>query len=167
MKWYPQKNKNMNISTLEPNTYKHEYDVDLNFNILTNKDVLNNRLLCTFTTLEGIDELVKNLTTHYSIKYNKIFIFYIKDSKEYVVTYNIDQENIQIPSPGTILVHRKKLTNTLYTINALNELIKSLNGGVIDKSFPIKWDHYRNCILLTRQGEVKQLKTKIHKIINL
>ena len=162
----------MNISTLEPNTYKHEYDVDLNFNILTNNDVLNNRLLCTFTTLERIDELVKNLTTHYSIKYNKIFIFYIKDSNEYVVTYNIDQENLQThtpqtPLPGTILVHRKKQSNTLYTINALNELIKSLNGGVIDKSFPIKWDHYRNCILLTRHGELKQLNTKIYNIINI
>ena len=31
----------------------------------------------------------------------------------------------QILPENTILVHRKKETNTLYTINALNELIKN------------------------------------------
>ncbi len=156
----------MNTLTLESNIYNHEYDVDLNLNILTNNDILNNRLLCTFTTLEGMDELVKNLTTHYSIMYNKIFALHIKESNEYVITYNIDQGNIQSLPPSTILVHRKKHTNTLYTINALNELIKTLNGGFVDKSFPIEWNNFKNCILLTRQGELKQLKTKIHKIIN-
>jgi len=157
----------MNILTLESNMYTHEYDVDLNFNYLNNLDILNNRLLCTFTTLEGMDVLIKNLNTHYNIMYNKIFVLFIKSSNEYVVTYNIDQGNIQTIPPSTILVHRKKHTNTLYTINALNELIKRLNGGVVDKSFPVEWDHYKNCILLTRQGELKQLNTKIHKIINL
>ena len=61
----------------------------------------------------------------------------------------------------------KKDTNTLYTINALNELIKSLNGGVVDTQFPIDWQHYRNCILLTQHNEIKQLNTKIFKIIEL
>ena len=64
-------------------------------------------------------------------------------------------------------IHRKKDTNTLYTINALNELIKSLNGGVVNTKFPINWKHYRNCILLTQHNELKQLNTKIHKIIEL
>ena len=68
---------------------------------------------------------------------------------------------------NTILVHRKKETNTLYTINALNELIKKLNGGVVDTKFPITWEHYKNSVLLTQHDELKQLKTKIHKIIEL
>jgi hypothetical protein len=38
---------------------------------------------------------------------------------------------------NTILVHRKKETNTLYTINALNELIKKLNGGVVDIAYKV------------------------------
>ena len=92
---------------------------------------------------------------------------YIKSNEEYVITYNVDQGNLnEIPS-NTILVHRKKDTNTLYTINALNELIKSLNGGVVDTQFPIDWQHYRNCILLTQHNEIKQLNTKIFKIIDL
>jgi hypothetical protein len=68
---------------------------------------------------------------------------------------------------NTILVHRKKESNTLYTINALNDLIKKLNGGAVDPTFRIEWQHYRNCILLTQHGEVKQLNTKIYKIIDL
>ena len=99
--------------------------------------------------------------------YNKMFALYIKSNDEYVLTYNVDQGNISEIPKNTILVHRKKETNTLYTINALNELIKSLNGGVVDTKFPIDWQHYRNCILLTQHNELKQLNTKIYKIIEL
>ena len=59
-----------------------------------------------------------------------MFVLEIKDSSELVVTYNVDQGNISNIPANTILVHRKKESNTLYTINALNELIKSLNGGM-------------------------------------
>ena len=68
---------------------------------------------------------------------------------------------------NTILVHRKKQTNTLYTINALNELIKSLNNGVLDKSFSVNWNDYRNCILLIQTEGFNRIDTKIKEIINL
>ena len=84
-----------------------------------------------------------------------------------MITYNVDQGNVSEIPTNTILVHRKKETNTLYTINALNELIKKLNGGVVDTKFPINWQHYRNCVLLTQHGDLKQLNTKIHDIIDL
>jgi hypothetical protein len=47
-----------------------------------------------------------------------------------MLTYNVDLGNTkgEFAIGNTILVHRKKQTNTLYTINALNELIKSLNN---------------------------------------
>jgi hypothetical protein len=143
--------------------YRVNYDFENPLNI---KD-LNNKLFCTFTTLEGMEELIKNLTSQYNIMYNKIFALYIKSNDEYVITYNVDQGNVTSIPENTILVHRKKETNTLYTINSLNELIKNLNGGVVDTKFPIDWQHYKNCILLTQHGELKQLNTKIHKIIEL
>lgn len=143
--------------------YTEQYDFADPLNI----GDLNNKLFCTFTTLEGIDGLIKELTSRYSIMYNKMFVLYIKSNDEYVVTYNVDQGNVQDIPENTILVHRKKDTNTLYTINALNELIKSLNGGVVDTKFPIDWQHYKNCVLLTQHNELKQLNTKIHKIIEL
>ena len=145
------------------NIYTEQYDFADPLNI----GDLNNKLFCTFTTLEGIDGLIKELTSRYSIMYNKMFVLYIKSNDEYVVTYNVDQGNVQDIPENTILVHRKKDTNTLYTINALNELIKSLNGGVVDTKFPIDWQHYKNCVLLTQHNELKQLNTKIHKIIEL
>ena len=68
---------------------------------------------------------------------------------------------------NTILVHRKKQTNTLYTINALNELIKSLNGGILDKKYSINWNNYKNCILLIQADGFNKVDTKIREIINL
>ena len=96
-----------------------------------------------------------------------MFVLHIKSNDEYVVTYNVDQHNVSSIPENTILVHRKKDSNTLYTINALNELIKGLNGGIVDSRFRVDWQHYRITILLTQQNELKELKTKIHKIIEL
>ena len=82
-------------------------------------------------------------------------------------TYNVDFGNVGAFIDNTILVHRKKESNTLYTINALNTLVKELNGGQVDTNFTIDWNHYRNCILLTQHNELKQLNTKIHRIIEV
>ena len=147
-----------------PNMYKVDDFID--FTTLNISD-LNNKLFCTFTTLDELDSLVESLTSRYNIMYNKIFVLNVKSNDEYVCTYNIDQGNVSNIPENTILVHRKKESNTLYTINALNELIKGLNGGVVDTRFPINWQHYRNTILLTQHDELKQLKTKIYKIIEL
>ena len=146
------------------NTYNMSYDNVTDINAI--KD-LNNKLFCTFTDLEGLDVLIENIKTKYDIIYNKLFVLEIKGKDEYVVTYNVDQTNLSSIPENTILVHRKKESNTLYTINALNELIKKLNGGVVDTRFPIDWNHYKNCILLTRHNELDQLNTKIYKIIDI
>ena len=128
---------------------------------------LNNKLFCTFTMLDELNNLIADLTSRYTIMYNKMFVLQIKNNDEYVITYNVEQGNVSSIPENTILVHRKKDTNTLYTINALNELIKSLNGGVVDPRYRIDWQHYKNTILLTQQNELKELKTKIHTIIEL
>jgi hypothetical protein len=143
------------------------YDIDDGYDKPINQLDLENRLVCTFSTLDEVDLLVNNIRSTYNIKYNKMFILHVQSSDEYVVTYNVEQGNVNELPENTILVHRKKDSNTLYTINALNELIKNLNGGVVDTKFPIEWQHYRNTILLTQHSELKQLKTKIFKIIDL
>ena len=99
--------------------------------------------------------------------YNKIFVLHVKQNDEYVCTYNVDQGNLNDILENTILVHRKKETNTLYSINALNELIRKLNGGIEDSNYKVDWANYRNSILLTQHNELKELKTKIFRIINL
>ena len=153
------------ITTLERplNTYNTNYDVITEINLSD----LNNKLFCTFTDLEGLDVLLEKIQSRYSIIYNKRFVLEIVGKDEYVVTYNVEQANVDSIPENTILVHRKKESNTLYTINALNELIKKLNGGVVDTKYRVDWQHYRNCILLTQHNELNQLNTKIYKIIEL
>ncbi len=149
---------------LQENKYMYDgYD----FDIFTYSDMLNNKLFCTFTAIDGLEELVNNLTKTYTIMYNKMFVLHVKSTDEYVVTYNVEQNNVEGIPQNTILVHRKKESNTLYTINALNDLIKKLNGGIVDPSYRVNWQHYRNCILLTNHNELKQLNTKVYKIIEL
>lgn len=146
------------------NTYNTSYDV---ITTIQNLSDLNNKLFCTFTDLEGLDSLIEDIKSQYEIIYNKLFVLEIIGKNEYVVTYNVEQANVSSIPENTILVHRKKESNTLYTINALNELIKKLNGGVVDTKFRIDWQHYRNCILLTQHNDLNQLNTKIFKIVEL
>lgn len=141
---------------------QYGYDFDQVFDIMT-----NNRLFCTFTPIADLESLINDLSKTYTIMYNKMFVLHVKSNNEYVVTYNVDQGNVNDIPENTILVHRKKESNTLYTINALNELIKKLNGGVVDTKYPINWNHYKNCILLTQHNEIKQLNTKIFRIVEL
>jgi len=154
----------MELTTTLP---KYDYIYGSDIHLPQNNIDLNNKLFCTFTSLEELDSLVESLQSRYTIMYNKMFVLHVKSNNEYVVTYNVDQGNVSSIPENTILVHRKKDTNTLYTINALNELIKRLNGGVVDPRFRVDWKHYKNTILLTQQNELKELKTKIHTIIEL
>ena len=96
-----------------------------------------------------------------------MFALYIKSNDEYVLTYNVDQGNVSEIPDNTILVHRKKETNTLYTINALNTLIKELNDGKLDTSYRVNWSDFRNCILLTKGPELRRINTKLFNIIEL
>lgn len=128
---------------------------------------LNNKLFCTFVDEDALDDMVTSISKAYSIMYNKMFVLFVKSTGEYVITYNVEQANVNNIPINTILVHRKKETNTLYTINALNDLIKKLNGGVVDTSYRVNWQHYQNCILLTQNGDLKQLNTKVYKIVEL
>ena len=130
---------------------------------------MNNRLYCTFTTLDAYEGVANAIQTSYVILFNKIFVLESLDGEKIMLTYNVDMNNSAKDSmvDNTILVHRKKQTNTLYTINALNELIKSLNNGVIDKSYAVNWNDYRNCILLIQTEGFNRIDTKVKEIINL
>ena len=130
---------------------------------------MNNRLYCTFTTPDNYEEITNVIQTSYVILFNKLFVLESLDGEKIMLTYNVDMNNSMVNTmmDNTILVHRKKQTNTLYTINALNEVIKSLNGGILDKSFAVNWNDYRNCILLIQTEGFNRIDTKVKTIINL
>ena len=129
---------------------------------------MNNRLYCTFVPEEDIEKTTVKIKSSYTILFNKIFVLESLDGEKIMLTYNVDMGNAinEFSIKNTILVHRKKQTNTLYTINALNELIKSLNNGYLDKSYSVNWNDYKNCILLIQADGYKRIDTKIREIIN-
>lgn len=153
------------ITTLQADIdiYNSSYD----FNTIENMSDLNNKLFATFTKEEELGDLVARIRSTYEIRFNKIFVLEILDTDELVISYNVDNGNVDSIPSNTILLHRKKESNTLYTINALNELIKKLNNGVVDVNYKVDWNHYKNCILLTQHNSLKQLNTKIHSILEL
>lgn len=127
---------------------------------------LMNRLFCSFTPKDKLEQRLAEINSQYKILYSKIFVLASPESEEYMCTYNIEVEGQETTILGnTILLHRKKETNTLYTINALNTLIMNLNNGVMDNRFPINWAEYRNSMLLTQGNEFRKLNTIVHKII--
>ena len=142
---------------------KFDYDIEHPF---ISED-MSNKLFCTFTTESTLSEVLTTIQSRYKILYNKIFVLYASTQDEYMCTYNVDFGNVGEFLENTILVHRKKETNTLYTINALNTLIKPLNDGRLDTTYRVNWQDYRNSILLTKGPELRQVSTKLHKIIEI
>ena len=127
---------------------------------------MQTQLLCTFTSKAELQDTLQLIRETYHIVYNYIYVLQNKGNlDELFITYNIDTSiKPDRPLQDTILVHRKKQTNTLYTINALNEVIKHLNGGVLDTSYRIPWESYRNCLLLTKELGFKKIRTKLKAI---
>ena len=131
---------------------------------------MKTQLLCTFTTKDGLDDIVKEITNAYTIVFNKIYVLQNENKPyELICTYNVDKnDDVDFNKvKNTISLHRKKITNTLYTINALNELIKTINNGVLDTKYQVPWDIYRNMILILNKEGLSKIPTRILKIIDL
>ena len=128
---------------------------------------MNNKLYCTFLQDEGVNEVVERILEEHDILFNKIFVLVALDDNKTMLTYNIDGPVYNLQLPNTILVHRKKQTNTLYTINALNEVIRYLNNGVLDTTYQVDWTRFRNSLLLTRPGGFKKVRTRLKTIIDV
>ena len=95
-------------------------------------------MVCTFARTYEIDETLENIKDKFTVLNGKIFLLKtISPQSELIMSYNIQMETRQDFLPKSIMVHRKKETNTIYTINALNELIMNINNGVLDKHYPI------------------------------
>ena len=124
-------------------------------------------LLCTFTTESELQTTLSEIRETYKIVYNYIYVLQNRNvPTDLYVTYNIDDEfRPETQLKNTILVHRKKGFNTLYTINALNQLIKEENGGVLDTKYAVNWENYKNSIILTGGEGVRKIPTKIFEKI--
>jgi hypothetical protein len=127
------------------------------------------QLLCLFTTKEQLDNSYRFIIENYTLTNPNIFILESRiRPSDLFITFNVERGSGAIDSEWkTILVHRKKQSNTIYTINALNEVVKSKTGGQIDNTFIIDWEEFRNSILTTSQYGYKQIPTKVYKSIRI
>ena len=139
---------------------------------------METQLLCTFCKL---DELVRDhlmdgnfiktcyqISEKYQVVSNKIFILEnMEDEQQLILTYNVIEADLNDVLNSTISVHRKKQTNTIYTINALNKLIMEKNNGILDKRFRVDWEELENMVLVTAYGKLKKIPTQVKQILRL
>ena len=129
---------------------------------------METQLLCTFCNNDELDSLLHEINNSYRIAFGSIYVLENIDvANSLCLTYNVEFSNssdLVIPE-STISLHRKKSTNTLYTINALNMLILELNDGKKDREFQIPWEDYRNMILVTAYNKLKKIRTKLQTIV--
>ena len=131
---------------------------------------MKTQLLCTFTTKSDIDSTIKNIKKSYDIAFGKVYVLQNEDQpKELICTYNVEvQDSLDYNLvSNTISLHRKKHTNTLYTINALNEVIKNLNNGILDTSYKIPWENFQNTIMVTNSEGLHKIPTRIYQIVEI
>lgn len=128
---------------------------------------MKNQLLCTFTKERNLDSVLDTIEDTYHVLYNKIFVFETDVRYEMICSYNVSLDKPVKFGEGTIAVHRKKESNTIYTINALNEIIKDSNNGVLDKTYVLDWNNYRDTILVTNDTGVRRIKIRLHEVIEI
>ena len=131
---------------------------------------MRTQLLCTFTNKENLDEIIDEIKEAYKILFDKIYILQNENNTdELICTYNVSMEEVidYNKVKGTISLHRKKHSNTLYTINALNEVVANLNNGIIDSKFVVPWENFKNTLLVTNSEGLNKISTRIYKIIKI
>ena len=131
---------------------------------------MKTQLLATFTTKTELDKTIENIKGAYTIAFSKIYVLQNENNiNELICTYNVDLEAGADYNDvkGTISLHRKKHSNTLYTINALNEVIANLNNGLIDSKFIVPWENFKNTLMVTNSDGLNKIPTRIYKIIKI
>ena len=109
---------------------------------------MKTQLLCTFAHRSDLNIVIDYVQQSYIIPEQRIFVFAnAAASDNLYCTYNADAGTQR--GQNTISIHRKKETNTLYTVNALNEIIRAVNNGVLDKTYQLDWTMYENSFILT------------------
>ena len=128
---------------------------------------MKTQLLCTFAHRKDLDLIIDYISKSYTISEKRMFVFSnAENNSELYVTYNVEPDDYK-KTPNSIMIHRKKETNTLYTVNALNAIIRKSNNGVLDKKFVINWQIYDNSLMLTDGDDIKHIHLDLHKRIDL
>lgn len=121
--------------------------------------VTNGMLIATFILKTKILSFIEFLRNDFKIKTDRIYVYEIEENDdEYLVSFKLKNNNIDIKSKfkGATPVHVKN--GCLFSINALNTLIKTTNnvtyGNLDNKDIQIDWSMYKNKLILLNHGEL-------------
>lgn len=107
-----------------------------------------------------------------TLKITNKYIFVLKDIDDpsrTLITYNAeaDRDSIAKLRLFTLRLHRKKQTNTLYTINGLNMAVAKQYDGKTGRDLKLDWSDYQNSVILTYNRDMKVMRADLHKILEL
>lgn len=121
-------------------------------------------ILCTFINLKNlettVDILRKNISTLVDDNIRIYTNYFVRGGVicVYSVVENVNDLNAGYIHENTIKIHRKSYTNTLYTINGLNAIVRRSNNGVISDDYQVDWEIYRDRFLLNiNDGDISDI----------
>jgi len=113
-------------------------------------------IIGTFVKKNRILSFIESLKNDFGVRLEKIFIYSIDTNKrEYLVTFKtFDKEKFMKNLPNATVMHVKN--GCLFSINALNKLIESINGGsdLPNNEFLIDWNEYKDKLIIITNGEL-------------
>ena len=130
-------------------------------------------LLASFITsddTEQINEEVEFIVNHLNLTSNYIFLMKnLDEPSKKILTYNAQARYGEQFNPRlyTMRIHRKKHTNTFYTINALNAAVAEQNNGQTGKHLRVDWEPYRDSVLLTSGKKLQTYPIEVVKIFKI
>jgi len=140
---------------------------------LANNNSKRGVLLASFITTdsdEDIDAEVHFIVNELELTNNYIFLLQNKNSPEKkILTYNaVTQPGKKFnPRLHTMRIHRKKQSNTLYSINALNAAVAEQHDGKTGKHLKLDWAAYSNSLLLTVGKKLQVHPIEVLKIFKI
>ena len=116
-------------------------------------------------------EQVQFIADNLDLSNSFIFLFEsVETPSQKILTYNLapsSEKNAYNPQLFTMRIHRKKHTNTLYTINGLNLAVAAQNDGKTGSNLKIDWEMYKESLLLSIEGKLKVLPVRVKKIFKI
>ena len=136
------------------------------------KDTL---LLATFCKARNVRTTIDLIMDNFELVGNKIFVLQDESDKfKKILTYNIVKGDKLFSNivKNTISLHLKKDINSLYTLNALIEVIRSQNNGELDEKFSVDWEDYKNTVLVTYKEDdgtnvLRKINTRLISVVNV
>lgn len=113
----------------------------------------NSLIIGTFVKKNRILSFLETLKSQYRVNINRAFIYEIETNQyEYLVTFKTNDKDAFIGKLANATVMHVK-NGCLFSINALNKLIDTLNdGGVPNNEFVIDWTEYKDKLIIQTNG---------------